>query len=270
MKKIAILAAALAAASSAASAADLPSRRPPAPVVAPVMAAPLWNGFYIGLNLGYGWATSSAVNAWEMNVATGGFGNFALANANNGGGVFGGLQLGYNWQAASNFVLGLEADLQGTGLRSRSAAVGIGAPWTSFYGSETKVDFYGTLRGRLGFLVTPTLLTYVTGGLAYGSGKFNTSYASTDGFFGANSQSFSRAGWTLGGGVEYAFSPNWSAKVEYGYVDLGRVTGTGLELRSVRGATWFYTQERKVAFHTVRAGLNYRFNWGAGPVVAKY
>ena len=143
------------------------------------------------------------------------------------------------------------------------------------------VDYLGTVRGRLGYLVTPTLLIYGDGGFAYGGVHEGVDIASTfppsglglSPAFGSFTKT--RPGWTAGGGLEWLFSPNWSVKAEYLYYDLGRITfgGGGLTLATA-GATFFTdlpVASTRFNGHIVRVGLNYHFNWwGAGPVVAKY
>jgi outer membrane immunogenic protein len=128
-------------------------------------------------------------------------------------------------------------------------------------------------------LITPSLLVYGTGGLAYGGVNFGASVFQVLTAFpavgpGISSTAFSdtRVGWTAGGGVEWMFMPNWSAKVEYLYYDLGNVTPPGSVFVypvvanpiGVNGATTRFDG------HIVRAGVNYHFNWGAAPVVAAY
>ena len=154
------------------------------------------------------------------------------------------------------------------------------------------LDYVGTVRGRLGWLFTPTLLLYGTGGLAYGGVTLNTAtqvsntafYISnwnvSPGFGGVN-YSNTQVGWTAGGGLEWMFWPNWSAKVEYLYYDLGSVTQSfalpitttyTYEGNQYNDAALFGGQVRaRLNGNIVRAGLNYHFNWGApAPVVAKY
>jgi outer membrane immunogenic protein len=215
VKKTLTSAAAIALVAGSAMAADLPSRKAaPVYVPAPPPIA-MWTGFYAGLNIGGGWG------------ANGG---------NNNGGVVGGGQIGYNYQF-SQFLAGVEADIQGTSMSHGRGNISL--PW------------FGTVRGRVGYLVTPTLLLYGTGGFAYGGVE-------------AFNQSNTRTGWTAGGGAEWMFMPNWSAKIEYLYTDLsaGGVQG---------GWGWNYGYNRHPQFNTVRAGVNYHFNFGApAPIVAKY
>jgi outer membrane immunogenic protein len=204
-------------------------------------------------------------------------------------GFIGGGQVGYNLQFANAWLIGIEADIQGTGARSSASAIGIvpiaGLPPSTAQAQSNisvnhAVDYLGTVRGRLGYLVTPTLLIYGDGGFAYGGVHEGVDIASTfppsglglsPGF---GSFTNTRPGWTAGGGLEWLFSPNWSVKAEYLYYDLGRVTFDvgGLTLAPA-GAPSFTDLRASTRFngHIVRVGLNYHFNWwGAAPVVAKY
>ena len=199
-------------------------------------------------------------------------------------GFIGGGQIGYNWQFNLNWVAGIEADIQGTTVSGNGSASGAaaelvtGAQVLTTTTASKSLDYLGTVRARVGYLVTPTLLVYGTGGLAYGGINLNTSVgqvATTPAFtpgFGGNSISSTRAGWTVGGGLEWMFLPNWSAKLEYLYYDLGSVNasvplggGSPLLYSSALLTTASYNGQM------VRVGLNYHFNWGApAPVVAKY
>ena len=301
MKKLAqstaILALALAA--SSALAADLPSYKAPPPPPPP--PPPMWTGFYVGLNAGYTWSSSNnvVVSSFPL-IVPGGAINVAFANAitglsnlnasTNNNGFIGGGQVGYNWQFASAFVAGVEADIQGiagsnNGFSSAGViALGNGQSVGSIATVSRSLDYIGTVRGRLGWLFTPTLLVYGTGGLAYGGVTSNTSIfqalipnsITTPFWGGAGAFSDTRVGWTAGGGVEWMFWPNWSAKVEYLYYDLGNVTYSVSPLVTVAGALNPFTfnavqAQSRFDGHIVRAGLNYHFNWGApAPVYAKY
>ena len=202
---------------TAASAADIPRRQapPPAAVYTP---PPLynWSGIYVGINGGGGWGTSD----YSAPFASGSF--------DTSGGLVGGT-LGYNWQMGQ-VVVGLEGDLDWSNMRGSSVCGGITT-------CETRNDWLGTVRGRLGYAMD-RFMPYVTGGLAVGNVK--TSVAG----FGDSSET--RTGWTLGGGIEAAIAGPWTAKVEYLYVDLGN---TG----SVFGSDASYKT------NIIRAGLNYRF-----------
>lgn len=151
------------------------------------------------------------------------------ANGGSQGYVLGGGQIGYNYQLSPLFVAGLETDFQGT--------------------SSRNLDWFGTVRGRLGITpLSPNLLVYGTGGFAYGEVR--------DGWNTVNNVG---TGWTAGGGVEWAFHPNWSAKVEYLYTDLSG------------GNNGWWGGSRHSKSNTVRVGLNYHFNASvAAPIFAKY
>jgi outer membrane immunogenic protein len=258
----------------------------------------MWTGFYVGLNAGgtfggNGSVTTVAVPGffaptWDTELAA----SSSLASTVLGsskGGFIGGGQVGYNLQFSNVFVAGIEADIQGIASnRTSGTAFGAAVPVaypdelivSSSYASKS-IDYLGTVRGRLGWLFTPTLLAYGTGGLAYGGVNLNSSILQNNLPFGppfASTGSFSdtRVGWTAGGGVEWMFWPNWSAKVEYLYYDLGSVTVALSPLayvpttETIRYISTPYATTRFDG-HIVRAGVNYHFNWGApAPVVAKY
>ena len=270
-------------------AADIPARMP---VKAPVMVAEVynWTGFYIGGNGGYSWGRSrSDVNFFNSTtgVAIVPPAGSATSNSFNlNGGVAGG-QAGYNWQTGI-WVVGLETDLQWSGERGSAnfscapvAVVGgvclPGATFlpTSFTGTnvtvDQKIEWFGTFRARAGVLMAPSILAYVTGGLAYGSVKTDMGISSTlattlagTPVSASSSTSSLHAGWTIGGGVEAMFAGNWSAKLEYLYVDLGTFNSTVALAAPAIGANF----SSRVTDNIFRAGINYHFN--AGPVVARY
>jgi outer membrane immunogenic protein len=201
---------------ASASAADI-TRRQAMPAKAPVYVAPPynWTGFYAGINGGGGWGGSD----FSAPVSTG---TFATS-----GGLVGGT-LGYNWQM-DQVVFGLEGDIDWSNIRGSTPCGGTSC--------ETRNDWLATVRGRLGYAFDH-VMPYVTGGAAFGNIK--TSIA------GVGDSSDSKAGWTVGGGLEAAIAGPWTAKVEYLYVDLGNGG-------SIAGSD--------ASFHTniVRAGFNYRF-----------
>jgi outer membrane immunogenic protein len=315
MKKILLSVAALALTTASALAADLPSRKAPI-LPPPPPPPPMWTGFYVGLNAGGTWANSnqqtigvgpvaadpnwaSTTPALQPNFLAAFASAASLSGYNSGGngGFIGGGQIGYNFQFYNSFVAGMEADIQGVASNSGSRNIVKAFPIAQPYGDENyysatsvrgNLQYIGTVRGRLGWLATPTLLLYGTGGLAYGGVTLNT--ATTVTTYGntiwANSQtpafggvnfSNTQVGWTAGGGLEWMFFPNWSAKVEYLYYDLGAVT-QNFAIASVdpfsaaNNAAIFGGQARaRINGNIVRAGVNYHFNWGsAAPVIAKY
>ena len=183
-----------------------------------------WTGFYLGLNGGGSWGHS-----WWSGSATG---------VDPSGGLIGGTA-GYNWQMG-HAVLGVEGDLDWANLKGTGTSVGCPA------GCTTSDSWLGTVRGRVGYAFG-AFLPYVTGGLATGDIK-----AATPGFAG---DSAANAGWTAGGGVEFALPGNWSAKAEYLHVDLGR-----LDCGTNCGTT--PTDNVSMRDNVFRAGINYRFGWG--------
>lgn len=266
--KIAAVAMIATAMGGSALAADLPSRKAPPPpaYVPPPPPVMTWTGVYGGLNLGGGWTANRAnpnnfaLYGSPVNGAT-----YVLpSNAKGGtstGGVVGGGQLGYNYQIGS-FVLGVETDFQGTSMRSGGAAntalypdpAGAGAFLVplSPAGRGVALNWFGTARGRAGFLIAPTLLVYGTGGFAYGNLQSQLTGASS-----------TRTGWTAGGGAEWMFMPNWSAKGEYLFTDLNSGGAQG-----VLAAT--PTDRRHTQYNVVRAGVNYHFNLGGAPSLTSY
>lgn len=282
MRHLKLLAAALAASTIAGSAfaADLPSRKAPPVVYAP---APIftWTGLYVGLNAGYTWSGKNDISVLTTDTGVGGFTGaqvngvlpWAVSGAKNDGFIGGG-QIGYNWQTGS-IVFGLEADIQGVAGAKSNQGLFLTAPAFQPVASSyhRSLDLFGTVRGRVGFTVTPTFLLYATGGLAYGQTKLGFSaFGPTWGppMAVATSVSKMSVGWTVGAGAEYAFSPNWSAKVEYLYYDLGRLTTPAAAYVYGGNLTTVSTSVRNTG-HIVRAGVNYKFGWGApAPVVARY
>jgi outer membrane immunogenic protein len=140
------------------------------------------------------------------------------------------------------------------------------APNTVTVGVTERIDWFGTVRGRVGYAWNGFLL-YATGGFAYGDVGTSISYADTLGFTANGSNTTMRAGYAVGAGGEWAINPKWSVKLEYQYINLGRQTANATEFFAGAPTTFAVTSTTRDDFHTVRIGLNYR--WG-GPVVAKY
>jgi outer membrane immunogenic protein len=253
----------------AASAADMAVKAPPPPPV-PVYS---WTGWYVGVNGGYAWGDSTGnLNAFSTTpggnfgpaVAAGGTPTFLGAKHEGG---FGGAQVGYNWQM-TNWLLGAEADIQGAGIGQTSTIVfpGGGGTVPSVSTGRDHLDWFGTVRGRVGF-VASSVLFYGTGGFAYGGVHSSVTNVFTPGAAGtfAGSSSDTRFGWAAGAGVEWGFAPNWSVKGEYLHVDLGSSNTTMFD--PVNFPTAFATYRFHHELDTVRVGVNYHFY---GPVVAKY
>jgi len=164
-------------------------------------------------------------------------------------GFFGGGQAGFNWQAAPTWVLGVEGDFDAANIEGKANTSA-----TLFSGSVgTTLDWFGTVRGRVGFLVTPSALFYGTGGWAYGRTTSSANAAGL-GLAATGSVGHEKNGWTAGGGLEYAFNQWLSFKTEYLFLDLGTdslVNGT------VAGVP--FSVSEKTTVHTVKAGINVRF-----------
>jgi outer membrane immunogenic protein len=254
-----------AALSGSAFAADLPPRGyAKAPAMAPVSN---WSGLYVGGNLGYGWGSGNTDFSFLPTPAEFQINNASLRVPSSG--VTGGAQVGYNWQVGS-VVTGLEADIQGSGIKGSARATSIfahtGLPFPgTVLSSEQNLSWFGTVRGRVGVTVTPELLLYGTGGLAFGQVDASANWFASIGRFGNQapaSVSKTKIGWTAGAGAEWMFARNWSAKLEYLYVDLGSESATGdltvdqvLIPRFGVGYTWHNTRE-----NIARVGVNYHFN----------
>ncbi|WP_315834670.1 porin family protein [Bradyrhizobium prioriisuperbiae] len=271
MKKVLLTTAFAFAGIVSASAADLAAR--PYTKAPPVIAEPIynWTGFYIGGNVGYGWGNADTQVTPLPTAAQ--FINLAPTTLSpDPKGVIGGGQIGFNWQV-NRFVWGLEADIQGADIKGTALLSPIiqnnGTPFGagSSLQSTEKLTWFGTVRGRLGFSPIDRLLLYATGGLAYGHVDYSaitdfrpTGTASYPAAFGKT-----KVGWTAGAGAEWAFTQNWSAKLEYLYLDLGSqsaIANPTIALPPFQVGYDWKTQE-----HIVRAGINYKFG---GPVVAKY
>ncbi|HEY8213196.1 MAG TPA: outer membrane beta-barrel protein [Methylocystis sp.] len=285
-KSLVTVAAICAPLAGSALAADLPSHKGPPPAFVPPPPAPAWTGFYVGLNAGYTFSDSNSVRIASSpllpsaGVVAWAAGANAIAPVQTDGFIGGG-QIGYNVQFANSFVAGLEADIQGVASDGGSSVAATALPFrtNTFFTTLTTrktLDYLGTVRGRLGFLVTPSLLIYGTGGLAYGGVQTSASvfqFSALNGVFGSGAGSFSdtRVGWAAGGGAEWLFLPNWSAKIEYLYYDLGSVVSQ-FALAGPPAPIPFAVSQSTSRFngHLVRAGLNYHFNLGPDLVVAKY
>ncbi len=284
MKKLLSAFAAFTALTAAASAADLPRRAAPPPVFTPVPVF-TWTGFYAGFNAGYGFGTDDRRGGTVVGVgpATGLVAVptvIAFPGQRSSDGFVGGGQIGYNYQftPGSGVVVGIEADAQYVDFgrdRNRFAATGPVAAQQVFNPlGLTGLDYFGTVRGRLGYAWDRTLV-YATGGFAYGSGggrDFGLPNSSRDDF---------QTGYAVGGGVEYALptdsflnffrSSAVTIKVEGLYVNLDRGNrnngifainnaGTPIGLGSPGVAVVNAGQfRRETEFAVVRAGLNYKF-----------
>ncbi|WP_298261820.1 outer membrane beta-barrel protein [Bradyrhizobium sp.] len=224
---------------TAALAADLPAKAAP-----PVAQIYNWTGFYIGVQGGGSAGGSDHVARVS---------DLSFANGYNIKGGFGGGTIGYNWQM-SNFVLGFEGDgAWGSEYGSNTDNGTIGNP---AFLSFTKETWLATARLRLGYAVN-NLLFYGTGGFAATGIEFGVKDANTLALLASGSST--RTGWTAGGGVEWGFAPNWSAKFELLYAQFGDATFNTVAAEGPRNVPLVDT--------VARAGINYRFG---GPAIARY
>lgn len=234
------------AAGQPAAAADigrLPAKAPPA--VAPVPVEN-WTGLYVGGNAGYSWGRSDLNYTFDAlpTVST-------RLDPNS---FIGGGQIGFNWQLGS-LVLGVEGDVawrHGNDAATFTSSNVFG----DFAAFNTEQNWVGTVRPRVGFAAGHWLL-YGTGGVAFGG--FQHSYTETQPgvLMRAASDSDTKAGWTAGGGVEYAFANQWSLGVEYLYMDFGTTTLTQPPTGPVPASSASFDDKS----HVLRAKLNYKFNW---------
>jgi outer membrane immunogenic protein len=238
MKRILLGTAAMVAFAAPAFAADLPARtytKAPA-YTPPEQAIYNWTGFYIGGHLGGAFP-----------------GNNSLESSD--GRFLGGVQGGYNYQFAPNWVIGAEA--QYSWLAGNSGS-GVTFPGGTVVTGNT--DQLGSVTGRFGYTWGPALL-YAKGGYAWRDNpNIGVGFAGTPQNFTTDGNH--RDGYTVGAGLEYMFAPNWSANIEYQYYNFGNTTFTSGPAEIV--GSRFRNDE-----HTVKAGLNYHFGWG-GPTASRY
>jgi outer membrane immunogenic protein len=296
MKKLAIAAvagSALLTGIVTASAADMAVKAAPIPMAPAVFS---WTGFYIGANVGGAWTNNNGgsdfgplfppfiVLAPQAAIPTLIPGQLdVLGGGGRRSGVIGGGQIGYNWQV-NQFVIGVEADAVGSGLKGSTASAtrSFGPPILLATVNQTvnvefgHIDWMATFRGRLGFAADRALF-YVTGGAAVaGIGGATTTVINGPGiaipagtFTAGNGGSTTRWGWTVGGGIEWAFSPNWSVAGEYRYTDFGN-RGTTFDIPSgLPAAPIFFTGTGSSHLTVEQATLRVNYRFG-GPVVARY
>jgi outer membrane immunogenic protein len=262
MRRI-LLALATATAFAVASAATVLAADLPAPIYRAPPPAPAlynWTGFYLGANFGGGWGHES------HELFNGIPGNSEGTFTHDPKGVIGGGQIGYNLQFAPWFgwgtgtVLGIEADIQASSQRSNVNGAftdPIFGPVTFAGGVEDKLEWFGTVRGRAG-VAFDRVLWYGTGGWAFGQAKLNEGTLTSSNAGGpiagtTFNSSNSMDGWTVGGGIEWAFLDNWTAKVEYLYIDFGARPNV-----AIPGGPFIITNSHFVD-NVARAGVNYKF-----------
>lgn len=237
-----------------ASAADMPTKPPVYPSAAPAVAD--WSGFYAGVNFGYSVSANDSTATVFVNPAIGLDNNesYKISPA----GVLGGVQVGYNWQAGS-LLLGAEGDLQATAQKDSVCVVECTNDGSVRLTVDQRLPWLATIRGRVGLVVDRSLL-YFTGGAAFGEVKTTVTEVNGPAFVTTVSERKTKSGLTVGGGIESALVGNWTAKIEYLYVDLGSQTFAFVD---AAGPPGFVTVTADMKDHVIRGSLNYRFN---GPV----
>ena len=250
-----------------------------------------WSGFYVGVNGGYG--ANGASVGFTPNDPNAYYGscsglNFATCPPGASADIRGGLagaQVGYNYQAGPNWVIGAEADYDWSGARgSTTSTFFLGSTGLMAFAAKQSIESFGTVRARLGYVPVSPLMIYATGGLAigavhesapmlpaeFGAGGADSGFGGPYGYdcelgtaicFAGSSSKVS-AGWTLGAGGEYAITSNLTFKAEYLYVDLGRASGVDSVALNAAGAanpSSFTAKFSAASLNVVRAGLNWKF-----------
>ena len=277
IRKLLLSTVAIAAISTSAFAADLPSRRAPPVYVPPPVPLFSWTGFYIGGQVGYAFGHDYAREVASPNGA----GPDVVYQVGNPNGTMGGAHIGYNFSTQSlpilgqfagglsslpfiggfggaGGVVGVEGDVDGTDYRSTAAFAG------GFY-NRVREEITGSVRGRVGIAVDRALF-YATGGVAFG--QFHEQYGFTGNFGNAlitDDLTKTRIGYTVGGGIEYAITTQFSLRGEYRYTNYGRFTDVNSPF------TGAFNTVHKEDQHRVQVGFSYKFDTPvAAPVVARY
>jgi outer membrane immunogenic protein len=276
MKKLLIISAALLALiGTPALSADMALKAPP-PAPAPVYS---WTGFYIGADIGGAWENNSSVN-WLPLPSPGAFGANPTFGTMRGSSVIGGGHIGFDYQFSPVFVGGVEGDWEGT--RAKSTVT---MPWTvvgtaipvapgAATTMSSTLNWLASARAKAGVLVNPNLLAYVTGGAAWGEVNYAGATAcplgpgslcGPPGYTSATNFSHTSDGWVGGGGLEWAFTANWLARVQYLYYHLNSGQAVTVNSAAFPANPSTFTWSRN-NINVVTAGISYKFG---GPVAAK-
>lgn len=240
----------------------MPLKAPPAPVV----SAYNWTGFYIGGEVGGGWVSQTTTIVTQSS-ATPGF-PVGYSNTRSLSGFLGGINAGYNYQI-NQFVVGLDGDYTWADVTGSSSNV---SPTTGDVATHSdRMDWVATVTGRLGVVFNNNWLLYGKGGWAWAAFHDNTSTfnATQTTLLDTSTASTTRDGWTAGVGIEWAFAPNWSAKVEYDYVGFEGETHAITEVSAATGAVTFPLRSTTSNLNMVKGGIDYHFNFG-GPIATRY
>lgn len=214
------------------------------PVLAPLFS---WAGGYIGAQAGY---LDSDIDLSGVNTASTPPRTMSTSDLNASGAV-GGIFAGYNWQRSANLVYGVEAEINGTDADKSGA--GVPSPGFGFIrnGIKSEIDWNAALRGRVGYAMDRTLF-YAAGGVAFADVNLDGTAAGGPGTF---SYSETLTGWTIGAGVEHAFTDNWVARLDYRYSDYGDDSFTFI----APGSGDLHRFKLDAVTHEVKAGISYKF-----------
>jgi outer membrane immunogenic protein len=269
---VSVLALAIAVPMGAAHAADMGMKAPYSPPMAPAYFN--WTGFYVGGNFGGGYATTNASGSSTFDETGAAPVASTFAGSYGAGGVLGGGQIGANYQFTNHWVIGFEADIDGSSLNGSSTNCSTGAAGTvGCAGVSTKFNDFGTVRGRLGY-AGDNLLLYGTGGWAWGqsSTTSNLNCVSAAGlcpgtsstFTGGSSSASTTAtnGWAAGAGFEWAFTRNWIFRLEYLHLQFNGNGEAFASSGTVGGVpfTSLTNSTANVNMDIGRVGLNYLFH----------
>lgn len=224
-----------------------------------------WNGFYIGLNGGYAWNNDRSVGVTTL-PSPQDFNQqpFSIAYSVRGGFVGG--QVGYNWRATPQWLLGIETDLAFANLRGEArfdsiSAYGSNAPVPGrFHTVHQDMNLFGTVRARLGYLTAEHVLLFGTVGFAYGHIRHSAvqDLGGVGTFVGSTTKM--QAGWTAGGGGEWIFTRHWSVKAEYLYIDFGSESVVQRRLNTGPNDVYRVVSAFDTGSHIARIGLNYKID----------
>jgi outer membrane immunogenic protein len=228
----------------------------------PLAPAPFsWTGFYIGGNIGAAWADTNITDVTQ---------GVSFGRNGNNGAFIGGGQVGFNYQFASNFVLGLEWDFDWAANNNNTrTGVFFPAVTTDTFAVSSNDRWITTVAARFGYAVDHWLFYGKAGGGWVGNNNFTITDLTTGASLTGTGNSSTNGGWLLGAGVEWAFANNWTAKLEYDYLELSSRTVTVPLFSPILAGDTINIGNNSV--QEVKVGINYLFNLGApGPVVSRY
>ncbi len=269
---VSVLALAIAAPMGVANAADLATKAPSPPPMAPV---PIfnWTGFYVGANVGGAWSNVNVSNSTVFDATGAAAVTSTSSGSGNASGVIGGGQIGANYQFPSNWVIGIEADVDGSSLNGSSS--GCSVTGTGCATVNTKLNDFGTVRGRLGYAMN-NVLFYGSGGWAWAESSTTSNFTcvSTTGacpgtsttFTGGSSSGSVTAtnGWAAGAGIEWAFTRNWTMRVEYLHLQFNGVSESFSSSGTIGAAATPFTSTTSSSSNSgidiARVGINYIFH----------